>query len=191
MMLRPDAVVASVTEVTPDFLQARGVRAVMVDLDDTLLASGSELLEPPFREWLETLRGAEVPVVILSNGTHTRVARWARELGVVGLPLTGKPLARAFRQGLAELGTPAHETAMVGDQLFTDVLGANLAGMVSVLVTPLSPGKLLHTRALRRLERVLLRRYRLTHRFAGPSFRSFFDLAFRFFSVEVSWPSYR
>jgi uncharacterized protein len=184
MMLRPDAVVASVTEVTPDFLHARGVRAVMVDLDDTLLASGSDLLEPLFRAWLETLRGAGVPVVILSNGTQTRVARWAQELGVVGLPLMGKPLARAFRQGLAELGTPAHETAMVGDQLFTDVLGANLVGMVSILVTPLSPGKLLHTRALRRLERVLLRRYRLTHRC---SFRSSPGSS----PSEVLWPSFR
>jgi uncharacterized protein len=184
MMLRPDAVVASVTEVTPDFLHARGVRAVMVDLDDTLLASGSDLLEPLFRAWLETLRGAKIPVVILSNGTQTRVARWAQELGVVGLPLMGKPLGRAFRQGLAELGTPAHETAMVGDQLFTDVLGANLVGMVSVLVTPLSPGKLLHTRALRRLERVLLRRYRLTHRC---SFRSSPGLS----PSEVLWPSFR
>lgn len=162
MMLRPDAVVSTVTEVTPDFLRERGVRAVMVDLDDTLLAAGSDLLEPLFGGWLESLRCAGVPVVILSNGTQARVARWAQELGVVGLPLMGKPLGRAFQQGLAQLGTPPHETAMVGDQLFTDVLGANLAGMVSILVTPLSPGKLLHTRALRRLERVLLKRYRST-----------------------------
>lgn len=160
MIVRPDAVVASVTEVTPDFLHARGVRAVMVDLDDTLLPAGSDLLEPLFKGWLESLRRADVPVVILSNGTHARVARSAQELGVVGLPLTGKPLGRAFRQGLAQLGTPARETAMVGDQMFTDVLGANLAGMVSILVAPLSPGKLLHTRMLRRVERHLLRRYR-------------------------------
>ena len=158
MMLRPDAVVASVTEVTPEFLGARGVRAVLVDLDDTLLAAGSENLAPTLKAWLELLRRAEVPVVILSNGSHGRVARWARELDIVGLPLMGKPRRRAFTRGLLELGTPAHETAMVGDQLFTDVLGANLAGMVSVLVTPLSPGKLLHTRALRRLERVVLKR---------------------------------
>jgi HAD superfamily phosphatase (TIGR01668 family) len=162
MMLRPDAVVSTVTEVTPDFLRTRGVRALMVDLDDTLLAAGSDLLEPLFGQWLESLRCAGVLVVILSNGTQARVARWAQELGVVGLPLMGKPLGRAFAQGLAQLGTPAHETAMVGDQLFTDVLGANLAGMVSILVTPLSPGKLLHTRALRRVEKLLLKHYRLT-----------------------------
>ena len=161
MMLRPDAVVSSVTEVTPDFLHALGVRAVLVDLDDTLLAAGSDLLEPLFTVWLESLKRAQIPVAILSNGTRIRVARWAAELGLEGLPLTGKPRGRAFRRGLETLGTPAHETAMVGDQLFTDVLGANRAGMVSVLVTPLSPGKLPHTRVLRRFETFVLRRYRL------------------------------
>ncbi len=162
MMLRPDAVVGSLTEVTPDFLHTLGVRAVLLDLDDTLLASGSDLLEPLFRVWLESLRGAQVPVVILSNGTPARVTCWARELGLEGLHLTGKPGGRAFRRGLDKLGTPAAETAMVGDQLFTDVFGANLAGMVSVLVTPLSPGKLPHTRILRHLETFLLRRFRFS-----------------------------
>ena len=171
MMLRPDAVVTSVTEVTPDFLRAHGARAVMVDLDDTLLAAGSDLLEPDFRDWLVSLRAARIPVVILSNGAHTRVTRWAQELELVGLSLTGKPWGRAFRRGLAELGTPASETAMVGDQLFTDVFGANRAGLTSVLVAPLSPGLLPHTRLLRHLEKILLRRFRLPGGATWPSFR--------------------
>lgn len=161
MMLRPDAVVGTVTEVTPEFLRARGVRAVMVDLDDTLLPSGSNLLDPLFQTWLTSLQRAGIPVVILSNGERSRVDRWAEELKVGGLALMGKPLSRAFRKGLDYLGTPPAETAMVGDQLFTDVLGANRAGMVSILVRPLSPGKLPHTRVLRRLEKRLLARFRL------------------------------
>lgn len=170
-MLRPDAVVSSVTEVTPDFLRAHGARAVMVDLDDTLLAAGSDLLAPPFRAWLASLRAARIPVVILSNGAHTRVARWAQELGLVGLSLTGKPSSRAFRRGLAQLGTAPQETAMVGDQLFTDVFGANRAGLTSVLVAPLSPGLLPHTRMLRHFERILLRRFHLLGSTTWPSYR--------------------
>jgi HAD superfamily phosphatase (TIGR01668 family) len=161
MLLHPDAVVTSVTEVTPELLRELGVRAVMVDLDDTLVPAGSELLEPLFRAWLRELVAAGFPVVILSNGERKRVERYARELEVRGLALVGKPFRHAFRRGLELLGTAAHETAMVGDQLFTDVLGANLIGLRSVLVSPLSPGKLLHTRALRRLERRLLRRWQL------------------------------
>jgi len=156
MLLRPDAIVSAVTDVTPAFLTQRGVRAVMVDLDDTLVASTSEVLEPPFRAWLETLREAGISVLILSNGERARVARWAEELEVVGLALVGKPLLPAFWRGLKALGARPRETAMIGDQLFTDVLGANLAGMTSVLVTPLSPGKLFHTRVLRSLEKRIL-----------------------------------
>lgn len=161
MLLRPDAIVTSVTEVTPEFLHALGVRAVMVDLDDTLIASGTELLEPLFRAWLSSLVDAGIPVVILSNGERARVTRWSRDLGVRGLALVGKPFYPAFRRGLKLLGSDPHDTAMVGDQLFTDVLGANLFGLTSVLVSPLSTGKLPHTRALRHLEKRLLRRFKL------------------------------
>jgi HAD superfamily phosphatase (TIGR01668 family) len=171
MMLRPDAVVSTVTAVTPDFLRARGVHAVMVDLDDTLLASGSEVLDPSFRAWLSTLQDAGIPVVILSNGERSRVARWAEELRIGGLALIGKPFRRAFRKGLEHLGSPPQQTSMVGDQLFTDILGANRAGMVSVLVRPLSPGGLPHTRLLRRLEQRLLEVFKLQEGSTWPSSR--------------------
>ncbi len=130
----------------------------MVDLDDTLVASNSPDIASSFHDWVEVLKAEKVPLLILSNGHPRRVRQWSRDLGVPGLALVGKPLWFGFRRGLAVLGTRADETAMVGDQLFTDVLGANLAGLVSVLVTPLSAGGLPHTRAARRLEAALLRR---------------------------------
>ena len=157
MLLRPNFIVDKVSEVTPGFLRERGIRAVMVDLDDTLVAGGATTLDPAFTSWLDTLKAARLPVLILSNGSRARVARWSKDLGVLGLSLVGKPFAFAFRRGLARLGSPASETAMIGDQLFTDVLGANLAGVTSILVTPLSPGNLFHTRLLRHLEARILR----------------------------------
>ncbi len=158
MLLRPNMMVDAAYEVTPEVLVRLGVTAVMVDLDDTILASGSNDLANAYRSWLIDLRNAGFGVLILSNGDPTRVAHWARQLGVEGFALAGKPLWPAFRRGLRRLGTRPHETAMVGDQLFTDVLGANVAGLVSILVRPLTPGKLPHTRAARKLERLFLRR---------------------------------
>ena len=154
MLLRPDVMVEAVHEVTLELLEECNVRAVMVDLDDTLVASGASLLDPRFRAWVASLKEAGIPLLILSNGRRVRVKRWSAELGVTGLSLVGKPFA--FRRGLRLLGRQPSETAMVGDQLFTDVLGANLVGMVSILVTPLSTGGLPHTRVVRRLEKVLL-----------------------------------
>lgn len=128
----------------------------MVDLDDTLVASNSPELSSSFHDWIEKLKTAKVPLLILSNGHPRRVRYWSQTLQVPGLALVGKPLWFGFRRGLALLDTNADETAMVGDQLFTDVLGANLTGLTSVLVTPLSTGGLPHTRAARKLEAALL-----------------------------------
>ncbi len=149
--------VNAVHDITPDFLGRHGLEAVMVDLDDTLVASSGSDLSGEFRTWLESLRAADVPVLILSNGQPQRVRFFASELGVEGLALSGKPFIFAFLRGLKRLGTSANVTAMVGDQLFTDVLGANLAGLRSILVNPLSTGRLPHTRVARKLERLILK----------------------------------
>ena len=149
--------VASVHHVTVELLEQLEVEGVMVDVDDTLLAAGDVALDPDVARWLEGLKAAGYPVVILSNGERERVAALASSLAVEAVALSGKPFKGAFRRALKRLGTPAARTAMVGDQLFTDVLGANLAGLVSILVQPLSPGKLPHTRMVRHLERMILR----------------------------------
>ena len=155
-MVRPDVQVETVCDVTPELLQELGVRGVLLDLDDTLVASDAEGPSAEAEAWLASLKDAGVAVVILSNGERSRVRLLAERLGLRAFALVGKPFWFAFRRGLAVLGTPRSATAMVGDQLFTDMLGANLAGLTSILVRPLTPGKLLHTRAARRIERMIL-----------------------------------
>jgi len=155
-VVRPDVQVETVADVTPDLLQELGVRGVLVDLDDTLIASNAEELSPSAEAWLQGLLTAGLEVAILSNGERQRVHRLAERFGLPAFALVGKPFWFAFRRGLRALGTPPAATAMVGDQLFTDVLGANCAGLISILVRPLTPGKLPHTRVARHLERLIL-----------------------------------
>jgi uncharacterized protein len=155
-VLRPDIIVDGVCDVTPQLLAERGITGVLVDLDDTLVASDAAAPTAEVEAWLRELVASDVRVVILSNGERVRVRELAEHLGVRAFALVGKPFFFAFRRGLAALGTPRDATAMVGDQLFTDVLGANCAGITSILVRPLTPGKLAHTRAARRLERLIL-----------------------------------
>ncbi len=157
MRFTPDIMVATVADITAECLKHHGIKAVMVDLDDTLVASNSSLLPVAYRQWLDALRAAGIKVLILSNGSPARVSYWLKELELPGFALVGKPLVFAFRKGLRKLGVQAHETAMIGDQLFTDILGANLSGIKSILVKPLTAGKYLHTRLARNLERRLLR----------------------------------
>lgn len=148
--------VGTVTDVTPELLRQRGIEAVMVDLDDTLVASDSSNISPSYKVWLDAFRTNGMPVMILSNGHIKRVRYWSTELGVEGFALVGKPFAFAFWRGLKVLGKKPKQTAMIGDQLFTDVLGANMMGMTSILVEPLSEGGLPHTRLARKLETWLL-----------------------------------
>jgi len=157
-VLHPHLRVSSVHEVSPALLREAGIEALLVDVDDTLLSSRATQLEPAIAGWFATLAAAGVPVAILSNGSRTRVAEIAAELGVPALSLAGKPFPLAFRRGLKLLGdVDPSKTAMVGDQLFTDVLGARQAGLLTILVEPLSPGKLPHTRLARRIERLVLK----------------------------------
>jgi uncharacterized protein len=155
-VVRPDVQVETVADVTPALLQRLGVRGVLIDLDDTLIASDADDMSPAAADWLASLRAAGLRLAILSNGERTRVHRLAERLGLPAFALVGKPFWFAFRRGLAALDTPRSATAMVGDQLFTDMLGANCAGLTSILVRPLTPGKLPHTRVARRLERLIL-----------------------------------
>lgn len=137
-------------------LARAGLQGLLLDLDETLVPAGSVRPHRGVRLWAAALREAGVGLLILSNGTPARVGAVARALDVAGLPLAGKPWRRAYRRGLARLGLPADRVAMVGDQLFTDVLGARACGMRTILVPPLSTGGLPHTRLLRGLERRLL-----------------------------------
>jgi len=150
-----------VTEITPDWLAQRGLRGVVVDLDNTLVPYG--VTPPPpqeLAEWKQTLDAAGIPLAIVSNAKKHRTRLWAEALGVSGWGLAGKPLPLSLRKTFAKMGLQPSEVAVVGDQLFTDVLGANLAGGYAVLVDPIEPKKgLPHTRWVRKLEKSLLERH--------------------------------
>jgi len=155
-VLAPDLHVTSVAQIDLAWLQARGVKGVLIDADDTLVPGDDGPVAPTALAWIEELRSAGLRIAILSNGTWGRIATLGERLGVPAFAMAGKPLGFAFRRGLQAIGTTPETTAMVGDQLFTDVLGARCAGLTTVLVTPLTPGRHAHTRAARRLERWVL-----------------------------------
>jgi HAD superfamily phosphatase (TIGR01668 family) len=144
-------------KVSPALLEEHHIRAILVDLDDTVLASNEDDMKPMFRRWFVELKTAEIPVFILSNGSRDRVRKWASIRDIDGFSLAGKPFCPAYRAALRRLGCTPKETAMIGDQLFTDILGANLSGVMSILVQPLSAGKHLHTRLVRKVEDFILR----------------------------------
>lgn len=157
----PNDVIDHVRCITPGFLARRGLRGLLVDLDNTLVPYGS--YEPQgaaeMIQWAADLRAGGIQLYLLSNATARRAAFWVQQLGFQGVGMAGKPNPRQFRRATRHLDLPPHQVAMVGDQLFTDVLGGNLSGMHTILVRPLAGNALPHTRLARRLERLVLRRY--------------------------------
>lgn len=149
---------AAVADIDPEWLRREGISALLLDVDDTIIPGDDRPIAPAALEWLARVQSAGIEVAILSNGTPRRVALLAERLGLRFFALSGKPFPWAFRRGLAALGSSPRSTAMIGDQLFTDILGARWAGVRAILVEPLTAGRHAHTRLIRRLERLALRR---------------------------------
>lgn len=162
MILRPDDLIGHVREITPEFLAARGLRGLLLDLDNTLIPYGSYDDQAEVLAWASDLRGAGIRLYLLSNATQKRAVFWREKLQFAAehaVGMAGKPNPLAYRRGVRALGLLPHQVGMVGDQVFTDVLGGNLAGLHTVLVRPLADNALPHTRLARKVERVVLRRY--------------------------------
>lgn len=159
-LLTPDLIVAHVRDVTPERLAARGIRAVVTDLDNTIVGWHSEEIAGEITAWLAALRASGIAVCIASNTRHfTRLDRLAAQMGIRHVPgNAGKPGVRGMRRALALLQTTPEQTAMVGDQLFTDIVAGNRAGLTTILVNPLTPREFIGTRLIsRNLERLVLR----------------------------------
>ncbi|MGH7709149.1 MAG: YqeG family HAD IIIA-type phosphatase [Vulcanimicrobiaceae bacterium] len=157
-MLRPDRFADALTSVSLDQLVAEGTRGIILDLDNTLVAYGTDDLDPADRAWIDRALARDLRIVLLSNNFPDRVARVAGSLGIPGIAGALKPLPTAFWRALRELGTPRRATVVVGDQLFTDVLGAKLVGLRSILMTPIVTHDHGTTKILRTIERLIIGR---------------------------------
>jgi hypothetical protein len=154
----PSLRVGSVREITPEFLQERGIRALCLDLDNTLVPWHGREVAEEIGDWVRGMQDAGVRMCIVSN-THRprRLNELAALLGVACVPSGGKPRRAGFLRAMAAMGSTPADTAMIGDQVMTDIWGGNRCGLLTILVDPLSALEFVGTRVIsRRVERVLL-----------------------------------
>jgi HAD superfamily phosphatase (TIGR01668 family) len=154
--LMPDQYVESIHHIDIDQLRARNIRAVITDLDNTLVEWDRPEATPEVEAWLARLREAGIQVTVVSNNKRDRVDRFCTPLGVKFIWAAKKPTAQAFLRAVREMGVTIQETVVIGDQLFTDVLGGNRLGFHTILVVPVTETDGFWTRFNRRLERVAL-----------------------------------
>lgn len=156
--LYPSLMVHRVYDITPEMLGEMGIRALILDVDNTLTTHNNPDLEPQVRQWLDLMRENGINMVILSNNNPGRIQPFAQAVGLPYIADALKPLRRGFWRAAEQLGAPLTETAAVGDQIFTDILGANLARVKSFLVEPMEPEAAWFFRLKRRLEIPIIRR---------------------------------
>jgi len=155
-LFTPDLYYRTVLGIDLDELTRRGVRALLLDLDNTLLPRDTGIVAEEYTQWLRHAQDAGFGVSIVSNNWHAHVQEVAAALGCDISAKALKPFPQAFRRAMATLDVRPHEVAVIGDQLFTDVLGGKLLGATTVLVEPLSRTDLPHTLLLRLIERRIL-----------------------------------
>ena len=155
-LLKPRLMVEAVWQLDLEELQRRGLRGLILDLDNTLVNWNRSELRPEVLRWLEEAGRRRIAACIVTNGGQgPRLAAIARAAGASCLPNAGKPFPRAYRAAMRKLGTGPSTTAVIGDQVFTDMLGANLLGLDTILVQPFSSREFIGTRFVRLLERPL------------------------------------
>ncbi len=135
--LIPDAEFRNVEDISPRWLLDNGYRAVAMDNDNTVAKYSESEPSPEVRTWLASLKAAGIAAAMVSNTHHpARLERIARELDVPWKDRCAKPSAKGFLWAAERLGVQPGEMLSVGDQVFTDVLGAHRAGAGAAIVYP-------------------------------------------------------
>ncbi|MBM0064277.1 YqeG family HAD IIIA-type phosphatase [Alkalicoccobacillus gibsonii] len=155
--LLPNQYVQSIYEINLGELQKKGIRAIITDLDNTLVEWDRPEATPEVREWVKRIKEHDMAVTIVSNNTEKRVKAFADPEEMVFIHSARKPMRRSFVRACQQMEVTPEETVVVGDQIFTDVLGGNRAGLQTILVVPVAKSDGLATLLNRRAERFVLR----------------------------------
>ena len=136
MLFKPTFWLKSVLSIDEKFLKKNKVKALILDMDNTLSMHGDPKAEAGVEEWLDKMRKLGIKMRVLSNNTNRRVKPLARTLGLEFTANGAKPLTFGVNRAVKAMGVRKRETLVVGDQIFTDILAGNLAGIRTVLVEP-------------------------------------------------------
>ena len=138
-LLRPTALQQRVTDLSPELLRRMGVSAILLDVDNTIASYTSHQPIPGAMEWAKAMGEAGFRLIIVSNNFKKRVGPFAARFGLDFISFACKRFPYGYLKARRRLGLRCRDCAIVGDQVFTDIVGANLCGMKSVLLTPIEP----------------------------------------------------
>lgn len=163
--LVPDALFDEYAQITPEFLARRGITLLLSDLDFTLAAKKTRHPDQRVKDWIAALHGAGITFMIVSNNrSGRRVTDFCAELGVPYQGHAGKPSPRGLRAAMDRAGAAPEHTAMLGDKLLTDMLAANRAQVLALMVEPVGGAMTLWQKVLHALQALFKALCREDHR---------------------------
>ena len=162
-LLKPDLCVDRLSEIDVGYWYNQGIRCILIDLDNTISPWRETRIIKEALDLVERSRRVGVTVVIFTNAKEDRAREAAWNAGVSYYASARKPFPFRYKKARTELSLSKTEIMAVGDQVFTDVLGGNLAGCVTVLTQPLSPVEFAATRVMRVLEKCIAGRKIVFH----------------------------
>lgn len=159
MLLKPKIKLHKITDITPAVLKKYGINALILDVDNTLSTHHGQKLTEGLENWLDNMKKNGIKLIILSNSKEKRVRPFAKKIGLDFISLGLKPLPFRFSAARRRICAQKCETAIVGDQIFTDTLGGNLYGIKTVLLDPIKPENSVRFKFKRKLERAVYKIY--------------------------------
>ncbi|HZK53215.1 MAG TPA: YqeG family HAD IIIA-type phosphatase [Desulfosporosinus sp.] len=154
---QPTIQAPSLDLISVEQLTREGIKGLIIDLDNTMTPWNDLEVGPKVATWFTEVKAAGIGACVVSNNSkRQRVAAVADCLGIPFVFGATKPRRRAFRAGMKLLGTGHKDTAVIGDQLFTDILGGNRLGLYTILVLPINDHEFIGTRVMRKMEKVLV-----------------------------------
>ena len=164
-LLTPSYMFGHYYEITPDFLAERGIRALLIDIDNTLAPYEQPDPDDRIRAWFHDLASHGIKAALVSNNHPPRVERFNATLGLPAYADSGKPSKKTLLIAMEALGAKREETAMLGDQLLTDSLGGKITGIPTIIVPPIRDKVTAFYKFKRWCERPFIRKYARLHGF--------------------------
>ena len=132
--LLPGLITDELTDLTPELLRSRSIRLLMMDFDNTIVPYTTDVPTQRMERWLKMMLGSDIQICVVSNSRNDRVKIFCGKYAIPVITRAKKPGTRGIRECLTKFGVDPKEAALVGDQIFTDTLGANNAGVTPILV---------------------------------------------------------
>ena len=130
----PKLIADELTELTPELLKRQGIRLLMMDFDNTIVPYTTDVPTEKMAQWLSMMAASDIIICVVSNSRNDRVRIFCAKYGIPVIVRAKKPGTRGIEECLAKFGVDRREAALVGDQIYTDTLGANRAGVTPILI---------------------------------------------------------